>query len=441
MIKNIVCKFGGTSLACSQNIEKVKDIVKKDKKRFVVVSAPGKRSKEDIKLTDCLINSFNLSSQGKDFMPYYKAFKDRFEEIKKDFKLNNLDLTLYYDDLLLAIKEHKDYDYVISRGEFFSAIVISKYYGYKFLDAADFITFDNVGKVELKATKHKFENLVKKNTSYVIPGFYGRDYSGKIKTFSRGGSDVTGAIVAVIAGCEIYENWTDVDGFLATDPNICENPALIEMLNYKELRELSYMGANVLHPDCVKFLRENNIILNLRNTFKPTCKGSLIMPDNKKISHKKLTGIAGKKGFSIIHIEKVDINESLGFIEKIANILKKNSVSIEHVPTGIDSLSIIVKSNLLNSTNKEALLEDIYKQVSPDRLEIIDNVALISIVGTKLMQDKALEKEVFDNLFNSNTNIITLNKGAGGISVIFGVPEEQFDSTMKILYKSLFQKD
>ena len=437
MIKDIVCKFGGTSLASSENIQKVKDIVLSGKKRFVIVSAPGKRNKEDIKLTDCLISCFNLSKQGEDFSEFFTAFKTRFEGIKQDFNLD-INLSDYYDDLYTQIKAHKDYDYIVSRGEFFSAKVISQFFGYEFLDAANFITFAKDGSVELDVTRQKFESLVEKGKKYVIPGFYGQDYKGKIKTFSRGGSDVSGAIVAAISDASVYENWTDVDGFLTADPRLCENPELIDVLSYHELRELSYMGANVLHQDCVRFLRENNIVLNLRNTFNPTCKGSLIMPDSKKIKHKKLTGIAGQKGFTIIHIDKFDINESLGIIERIANIFKKYNISIEHIPTGIDSVSIIVKSYFVNSTNTKNLLDDIYNQIKPDKLEIMENVALVSVVGSLLKEDRECEKQVFESLFKTNAKIITLNKGAGGISIIFGIPENEFEKTMQMLYKSLF---
>ena len=437
MNKNIVCKFGGTSLASSENIKKVKDIVLSGNKRFVIVSAPGKRDKNDVKLTDCLINCFNLSKSGEDFSKDFEAFKNRFEEIKKEFNLT-IDLTPYFEDLYKNIAAHKDYDYVVSRGEFFSARLISLFFGYEFLDAASFITFDKSGKVELESTKQKFNSLVQNNKNYVIPGFYGQDYKGKIKTFSRGGSDVSGAIVAAICDAPVYENWTDVDGFLSADPRLCNNPELIEELSYHELRELSYMGANVLHQDCVRFLRENNIVLNLRNTFNPTCKGSLIMPDSNKIKHKKLTGIAGQKGFTIIHIDKFDINESLGIIEKVANIFKKYNISIEHIPTGIDSVSIIVKSYFVNSTNSKDLLDDIYKQIKPDRLEIIENVALISVVGSLLKSNREAEKQVFDSLFKTDAKLITLNKGAGGISIIFGIPESEFEKTIQILYSSLF---
>jgi len=436
MNKDIVCKFGGTSLASSQNIQKVKDIVLKDKKRFVIVSAPGKRTKEDIKLTDILINSFKASKNNENFDKFFSLFVERFEEIKKDFELD-VNLENEYNILYEEIKKHEDYDFVVSRGEYFSARLISLILNYEFIDAADFICFNDSGKVDLEITKQKFSSLIKVDKKYVIPGFYGL-YNGKIKTFSRGGSDVSGAIVAAITDAKVYENWTDVDGFLTADPKICQNPELINELNYHELRELSYMGANVLHQDCVKFLRENNIILNLRNTFNPACKGSLIMPDNRKIFHKKLTGIAGQKGFTIIHIDKFDINESLGIIEKIANIFKKYKISIEHIPTGIDSVSVIFKSVYVNESNSSSLIDDIYHDIEPDNLEIIENIALISIVGELLKNNINSEKMVFESIFKTGTKIITLNKGAGGISIIFGVPENDFDKTIQTLYKNLF---
>ncbi len=437
MKNDIVCKFGGTSLANSENIKKVKEIVISGKKRFVVVSAPGKRFKDDIKITDCLINSFNKSKNGETFETEFSFFKNRFEEISKEFNLD-VDLSSSFQDLHNKILEHKDFDYVVSRGEFFSAKLIALVLGYTFLDARSFITFLDNKKVDLNQTRQKFNAIIKPNQNYVISGFYGADAKGNIVTFSRGGSDISGAIVSVVANAKVYENWTDVDGFLSADPKLCKGANLIDKLSYHELRELSYMGANVLHPDCVKFLRENNIILNLRNTFNPSCKGSLIMPDNKKLLQSKLTGIAGQKGFTIIHIDKFDINESLGIIEKIANIIKKYNISIEHIPTGIDTVSVIVKTLFLSDEIRKNMIDDINIEIKPDRLEIIDNVALISVVGNILRDDRNIEKKVFDALFSSNTKIITLNKGADGISVIFGVPEKSFDKTISVLYNMLF---
>ena len=438
MKDNIVCKFGGTSLANAHNIENVKNIVLSGKKKYVVVSAPGKRNKTDTKITDLLIKSFNLSKENKDFSAEFNLFKERFEEIKTYFNLDKINLTSYYNELYKKISKHDDYDFVVSRGEFFSAFLIAKVLKYEFLDASSFITFNSDGQVELKVTKQKFLSLVDKNKNYVIPGFYGAKLNGKIKTFSRGGSDITGAIVACISNIKTYENWTDVEGFLVADPRICNNPEVIEKLSYHELRELSYMGANVLHPDCVRFLRENDIILNLRSTFNPACKGSFIMPDKVKINHKNLTGIAGQKGFTIIHIEKFAINESLGIIEIIANIFKKYNISIEHIPTGIDSVSVIFKSIYLNDTNKQKIIKDINNQIKQDNLKIIENVALISIVGTKLKNNLEIEKKVFDSVFKAKVNLITLNKGASGLSIIFAVNEKDFEYTIKTLYNSLF---
>ena len=435
---DVVCKFGGTSLSCFENIKKVKDIVCSGNKRFVIVSAPGKRSREDIKITDTLIKCFDLSKDNKDFKAYWEEKKKRYTEIMSFLNVFDLDLTKDFEILFDEIKKHKNYDFVISRGEYLSAKIIARYFNYEFLDAISFLTFDMQGKIDLKISQQKFSSIIKKDKFYVIPGFYGLNYNGEVKTFSRGGSDVTGAIVAAISKAYTYENWTDVDGFLVANPRICENPELIDCLTYHELRELSYMGANVLHPDCVRFLRENNIILNLRNTFNPTCKGSLIMPDTKNIVHKKLTGIAGQKGFMIFYIEKFDINESLGIIEGIAKTFKKFNIPIEHIPTGIDTISIVVKKEFVTEKIKADLLSQIDICVNPDKLEIINDVALISVVGNIIKTNRNIEKQIFDVIYSTNSKIININKGAGGISIIFGVTESEFDSTVKFLYKSLF---
>ena len=245
MKNDIVCKFGGTSLANSQNIKKVKSIVLNDKKRFVVVSAPGKRFKEDVKITDCLINCFNKSKVGEDFENEFVFFKTRFLEIANEFNLE-INLSQDFEDLHKKLLEHIDYDYVISRGEYFSAKLISLILGYNFLDASNFITFLDDKKIDLVTSKQKFLNLIESNKNYVISGFYGADKNGNIVTFSRGGSDISGAIVACLVNAKVYENWTDVNGFLSADPKLCKLAGLIEKLNYRELRELSYMGANVL---------------------------------------------------------------------------------------------------------------------------------------------------------------------------------------------------
>ena len=435
-MNKIVCKFGGTSLANSQNIKKVKEIVLNGNKPYVVVSAPGKREKADTKITDCLINAFKKSQNGENYQEEINFFINRYEEIKKAFNLD-IDLTTEFKELERAIKEHEDYDYVVSRGEYFSAKSIALILNYSFLDAT-FIIFDDNGNVDLDITKQNFLNLTNPNEKYVIPGFYGLTLNHKIKTFSRGGSDITGAIVSAVSGAKTYENWTDVDGFLTADPKLCENPKLIKELNYHELRELSYMGANVLHPECAKFLKENNIILNLRNTFNPTCTGSLIKPDDQEINQESLTGIAGQKGFTIFNIEKFDLNESLGIIEKVANIFKNNKISIEHIPTGIDSVSVIVKSSFLTDETKQKILSEITTKIKPDKLEIIEKVALICVVGKILNEEKIAEQKVYKALYSLNENIITLNKGANGISVIFGIFENVFDTTINQLYKSLF---
>ena len=355
---SIVCKFGGTSLASSENIRKVRDIVKADSERkYVVVSAPGKRSKDDIKITDCLIECFNLSKKGECYANTLGIIKERFNGLKADLNVN-CDLTEDFNNLEEAIKNHVDYDYVVSRGEYFSARIISAFFGFKFVDANSLIVFDEEGKVDLEVTN----GLVQEHLTddyYVVPGFYGVDKTGAIKVFSRGGSDLSGAILANALKCSIYENWTDVDGFMASDPKLIENPPVIKKLTYHELRELSYMGATVLHPSCTGFLKDKGIAINLRNTFNPESEGSLIIPDDEQEKSETITGIAGQKGFTILHLEKYDLNESLGLIETIAKIFKKHKVSIEHIPTGIDSVSIIFKSKI-----KDEVLQQIQRVYS-----------------------------------------------------------------------------
>jgi len=434
---SIVCKFGGTSLASSENIRRVRDIVNSNnERRFVVVSAPGKRCKDDIKITDCLIECFNLSKKGECYANTLGIIKERFNGLKADLNVK-CDLTEDFCKLEEAIKNHNDYDYVVSRGEYFSARIISAFFGFKFVDASSLIVFDEDGKVDLEVTN----GLVQEHLTdgyFVVPGFYGVDKTGAIKVFSRGGSDLSGAILANALKCSIYENWTDVDGFMASDPKLIENPPVIKKLTYHELRELSYMGATVLHPSCTGFLKDKGIAINLRNTFNPESEGSLIIPDDEEVKSDTITGIAGQKGFTILHLEKYDLNESLGLIETIAKIFKKHKVSIEHIPTGIDSVSIIFKSNI-----KEEVLEqiqnDLIEEIIPDKMQIIESVALISVVGNALRNNFMLERKAFESVFMCDVELLTVNKGAKGISIIFGVAEENFKKVSKSLFVNLIR--
>ena len=434
---SIVCKFGGTSLASSENIRRVRDIVNSNnERRFVVVSAPGKRCKDDIKITDCLIECFNLSKKGECYANTLGTIKERFNGLKADLNVN-CDLTEDFNKLEEAIKNHVDYDYIVSRGEYFSARIISAFFGFKFVDASSLIVFDEEGKVDLEVTNKLVEEHLTEG-NFVVPGFYGVDKTGAIKVFSRGGSDLSGAILANALKCSVYENWTDVDGFMASDPKLIDNPPVIKKLTYHELRELSYMGATVLHPSCTGFLKDKGIAINLRNTFNPESEGSLIVPDDEHEKSDTITGIAGQKGFTILHLEKYDLNESLGLIETIAKIFKKHKVSIEHIPTGIDSVSIIFKSKI-----KEEVLEqiqnDLIEEIIPDKMQIIESVALISVVGNALRNNFMLERKAFESVFMCVVELLTVNKGAKGMSIIFGVAEENFKKVSKSLFVNLIR--
>ncbi len=434
-MKELVCKFGGSSLADAKSVLQVAKIVSVSSARFVVVSAPGKRNKQDIKITDTLILCQNKAKNNENFDKEFDFFAKRMVEL--DLTLGTrLDIKAMLDTFYNEIKSGATLDYVASRGEYFSAKIVSKYLGYKFLDAKDFITFADNGKVDLETSKMKFISKTNKTDKYIIPGFYGADAKGNVKVFSRGGSDITGAVVSVLCGAKVYENWTDVDGFLECDPRFSKNPKLIGKISYAELRELSYAGANVLHPDCTRFLRENNIVLNLRNTFNPACKGSFIMP---KCKQKKLTGIAGQKGFCIVSFEKFNINSSLGKLSEVSSIFAKHGAPMEHVPTGIDNISVVAREVGLSDEILAEIVREVSLVLSPDSVRITHNVALVSVVGATF--DRKTERKVFDEIYSLGTKIYMLNKSTQGLSVIFGFPQKDFERVLKTLHKNLFCND
>ncbi len=434
-MKELVCKFGGSSLADAKKVLQVAKIVNNSGARFVVVSAPGKRNKDDIKITDTLISCQKKAQNGENFDKDFELLSERFVELDRTLG-TKLDIKTLLDEFYEKIKFGATADFVASRGEYFSAKIVSKYLGYNFLDAKDFITFLADGKVDLETSKVKFISRTNKTDKYVIPGFYGADAKGNVKIFSRGGSDITGAVVAVLCGARVYENWTDVDGFLECDPRFSKNPKLIGKISYAELRELSYAGANVLHPDCTKFLRENNIILNLRNTFNPTCKGSFIMP---KCKQKKLTGIAGQKGFCIVSFEKFNINSSLSNLSNVSNIFAKYGVAVEHIPTGVDNISVVARESGLSDEILTKIAGEMKDILSPDSVRVVRGVALVSVVGATF--DRKTEKNVFDEIYSLGTKIYMLNKSTRGLSIIFGFPQKDFERVLKTLHKNLFCSD
>lgn len=433
--KSIVCKFGGTSLANSENIKRVADIIKSGKKRFVVVSAPGKRDKNDKKVTDLLINCFNLSKNGMDFSPLFEELKCRFLDIVKDLCVE-INLIFDFCSLKNEIESHKNYDFVISRGEYILAKIIARYLNYNFLDAKDFLCFNEEREVDLPASKEKFDELIKPNENYVIPGFYGENAKGEIVTFSRGGSDVTGAIVALLTKADVYENFTDVDGFFSANPQIVCAPKLVKKLTYDELRALTFFGANVLHPSCVQFLKENSIVLNLKNTFNSACSGSFILPSLKNKT-REIAGISGEKNYVIFVLKKFDIQNDFNAILKIKNVLKINNVSAFLVNISLDQIAIILKKDV-NNFSFEKFFSDLKTETDYETVEKINNVAIISVVGEAIKNYKAVENKVIENVYCSTEKIIFLNKDVASNFIQFGVDEKDCEKVIKCLHKSLF---
>jgi len=462
-----VCKFGGTSMANAETITQVAEIIKADKSRkFVIVSAPGKRQASDIKVTDLLYACADM--RGKKFAKVFynnKNFKLEFEKVKGRFfdiikkckQKIDLDLDAEYDIInsWMDWYEHEAQtdnirDYFASRGEYLAGKVMAQILGYEFIDSAEIIKFDDKGNF-LSEVTHDLcrKKLAKVKIGAVIPGFYGSVYNSKsphfdVRTFSRGGSDVTGAIIAGAADAEIYENWTDVDGFMKCDPRIVNNPKLIDMLTYKELRELSYMGANVLHPDSIFPVRAADISINIRNTFNPGHEGTLIVPTKRfikgdyKREHSDITGIAGKKDFVAINVEKSMMNNEVGFVRRILQVLEDDGISIEHIPTGIDTICVVVeKSQFKGSFSIQKVVDDIRKECEPDTITVVENIALIAVVGHGMTARKGAAADVCGALADSDINIRMIDQGSSELNIIVAVDNKDFEKALQSLYERL----
>ena len=428
---NKVVKFGGSSLADANQFRKVADIIKSDSKRkYVVPSAPGKRFSEDIKITDMLYKCCELAGSGMDFSEDFQIIKDRYNGIISELGIN-MSLDDEFDSIAKELKSRPAKDFAASRGEYLNGKVLASYLGFNFVDAADVIIFDTKGTLLLddtvKAVRKKLKNL----DNAVIPGFYGRTTEGYIKTFSRGGSDVTGSIIANAVRADIYENWTDVSGFLVADPRIVENPDVIEVITYRELRELAYMGASVLHEDAIFPVRSAGIPINIRNTNRPEDAGTMIVSDDfdfsKESLHHTITGIAGRKGFSTINIEKAMMNSETGFG------MKENGLSFEHMPSGIDTMSITVDSAKLNPV-REKVIADIRKEVAPDHIEIEDGIALLAIVGRRMKNTRGTVARIFASMAHARINVKMIDQGSSELNVIIGVSEHDLAEAIRRIY-------
>ncbi|WP_044975416.1 aspartate kinase [Ruminococcus sp. HUN007] len=432
-----VVKFGGSSLADANQFRKVADIIKSDEKRkFVVPSAPGKRFREDTKVTDMLYSCYELVKSGKDIKDQFGKIRERYNGIISDLGLD-LSLDKEFEEIEYCLKAKSGRDYAASRGEYLNGIILAAYLGYEFIDAAEVIYFDDNGSFMLDKTIEAVRERIKNVECAVIPGFYGITLNDTIKTFSRGGSDVTGSIIARAVRAEIYENWTDVSGFLIADPRIVEDPKVIKTITYKELRELSYMGATVLHEDAIFPVRTAGIPINIRNTNDPSAPGTMIVAEDnsEETSRNTITGIAGKKGFCAINIEKSMMNSEVGFVKKILDILYKNDLSFEHIPSGIDTMSIVLSAASLEG-KEEAVLSQIRKEVDPDHLEIEHNIALLAVVGHGMYKTRGTAARVFAALSHARINIKMIDQGSSELNIIVGIGESDFEDAIRCIYSA-----
>jgi len=437
----ITSKFGGSSLADAQQFEKVKAIIEaNNERRYIIPSAPGKRHEKDYKITDLLYICTSHMLNSIPFDDVYKIISERYigivETLSKDHsQMNSLDINSYLTEIKAHISNGASSDYAASRGEYLNGLILSKLLGYEFVDASELICFDSNGNFDSLGTHEKTTLRLTNCTKAVIPGFYGADPEGEIKTFSRGGSDITGAIIASEVKSSLYENWTDVSGFLMADPRIVENPSPIETITYRELRELSYMGATVLHEESVFPVRDANIPINIKNTNCPEEPGTYIVNEMSPIKRSgSITGIAGRKNFTVIAIEKTLLNEEVGFNRKLLSILEMNGVSFENMPSGIDSVSLVIEDAQIKN-KLVRITEEIKRQCAPDSIDIYPNMALIATVGRGMSKTKGIAGRIFTALGKKNVNIRMINQGSSEINIIVGVETDEFETAVKAIYE------
>ncbi len=428
-----VVKFGGSSLASTKQFKKAGEIIRSDKsRRYVVPSAPGKRNDKDEKVTDMLYECYDAASAGVAYKKLLNRIKDRFLEI-----VDGLNLDLNLDHEFEKIEENFvkgiGRDYAASRGEYLNGLVMAKYLGYEFIDAAEVIFFDDQGNFQADLTNRELSERLEHVERAVIPGFYGAKHDGTVKTFSRGGSDVTGSIVAKAIQADLYENWTDVSGFLVADPRIVENPKVIEIITYKELRELSYMGASVLHEDAIFPVRKEGIPINIRNTNKPEDKGTLIVESTCRKPRYTITGIAGKKGFCAVNIEKAMMNAEVGFGRKVLQVFEKYNISFEHVPSGIDTMTVMLHQDEFEEY-EQSVIAGIHRAVSPDSVDLESDLALVAVVGRGMKATRGTAGRIFSALAHARINVKMIDQGSSELNIIIGVKNGDFEAAIKAIY-------
>ena len=428
-----VVKFGGSSLANSDQFRKVGEIIRSEEsRRYVVPSAPGKRFPEDTKVTDLLYACYKKAAAGEDFGEILREIKERYYEIIRGLGLE-LSLEKEFGQIEEDFKAQAGTDYAASRGEFLNGKIMAAYLGYEFVDAASVIRFDKNGNFDGDKTDKLLEKRLAKCERAVIPGFYGAMEDGTVKTFSRGGSDITGSLVAKAVHADLYENWTDVSGFLVTDPRIVDDPAVIETITYRELRELSYMGATVLHEDAIFPVQKEGIPINIRNTNRPEDKGTLIVESTCRKPRYVITGIAGKKGFCSINIEKSMMNSEIGFGRKVLQVFEEQGINFEHVPSGIDTMTVYVHQDEFEEKEQQ-VIAGIHRAVNPDFIEMESDLVLIAVVGRGMKSQRGTAGRVFSALAHAHVNVKMIDQGSSELNIIIGVENRDFETAVKAIY-------
>lgn len=429
-----VVKFGGSSLASAEQFMKAGDIIRSDaERRYVVPSAPGKRHDKDTKVTDMLYSCYAKAEAGEEFGEELTAIQERYEEIISGLKLD-LSLEDEFKTIEKNFREKAGEDYAASRGEYLNGIIMAAYLDYEFIDAATVIFFDEDGEFASEKTNKTLAKRLKNVERAVVPGFYGAYEDGRVKTFSRGGSDITGSIVSRAVKADVYENWTDVSGFLLADPRIIDNPPGIETITYRELRELSYMGATVLHEDAIFPVRREGIPINIRNTNCPEAKGTWIVESTCQKSKYVITGIAGKKGFCSVNIEKDMMNSEIGFGRKVLQAFEDYGISFEHVPSGIDTLTVFVHQDEFID-KEQKVVSAIHRLADPDTIDIESDLALIAVVGRGMRSTRGTAGRIFSALAHANVNVRMIDQGSSELNVIIGVSDEDFENAIRAIYR------
>ena len=436
-----VAKFGGSSLADANQFRKVKAIIEADPDyRYVVPSAPGKRFDGDEKVTDLLYRCHRLVESGRSHEDVFKKVSDRYRQIARELELD-FDVDSMLNETSDAIRRYKNPDFAASRGEYMNGLLLANYLGWDFIDAQDVIKFDRQGSFAAEWTNEVMTEALKAHPRAVIPGFYGSYPNGEVHTFSRGGSDITGAIVSRAALAQVYVNWTDVSGFMMADPRIVDNPKIIRKLSYAELRELSYMGATVLHEDAIFPVHKAGIPTNIRNTNAPQDPGTMIVmhPSKDRENGQVITGIAGHKNFTLLSIEKAMMNSELGFGRRVLQALEDFGVSFEHLPTGIDTMSVVIADKEL-VTRKDQIIQRIQQTCQPDSIEISAGIALIATVGHGMASTPGTAAKLFAALYEAGVNIRMIDQGSSEMNIIVGINIEDFETAMNAIYRA-FVKD